>query len=448
MIVGAGQAGTSAAFALREADRQVAITVIGEEADLPYERPPLSKHLFGEVRFRALRPEADWETAGIALRRGERCVRIDPDARTITVGPAGGAAGVPSGAQARHLGQQLIHYDYLVIATGMRPRGLGSHAPLIDPGRSAVVDPARPVRALRTVEDARGLSDSGAASVGIVGSGFLALEAARAAGDAGLESTLYLRGRLPLEGRVSPVLAEHLFRVHAEAGVVLVPQAGLDLPDDPRLATHDAVIAAVGGRASGDLLLDAGLDVSVDAHLRCADARIFAIGDVALAPAWNSPGRARDEAENTARLHGEYLGATLARVLAGEDVDSLPEYSAVPWNWSFQGPVRVFLAGGFRRPPAVPGPSKRPQAASGPQAPEQPEYDPHAGIEDVVLGEPASGSFVVLRFQAGELRVVETVGAPGPHAQARKILASGTLPTPEQARAPGFTLRAFGRTVV
>ena len=43
VIVGAGEAGVRAAFALRERGYQGDVTLIGSETCLPYERPPLSK---------------------------------------------------------------------------------------------------------------------------------------------------------------------------------------------------------------------------------------------------------------------------------------------------------------------------------------------------------------------------------------------------------------------
>src|ERR1700684_3477376 len=61
VIIGAGQAGFQAALSLRENNYQGSVTIVGDEAELPYQRPPLSKsYLAGEA--------ADAESATLALR--------------------------------------------------------------------------------------------------------------------------------------------------------------------------------------------------------------------------------------------------------------------------------------------------------------------------------------------------------------------------------------------
>ena len=119
VIVGAGHGGAQAAIALRQAKFGGSIAVIGDEPDLPYERPPLSKeYLAGDKGFDRLliRPAAFWQERDVAMLLGRRVTHVDPAARQVT------AAGEPIG------------YRHLIWATGGAPRRLscaGHHLSLI-----------------------------------------------------------------------------------------------------------------------------------------------------------------------------------------------------------------------------------------------------------------------------------------------------------------------------
>ena len=63
LIVGAGHGGAQTAIALRGQGFDGSIGVIGDEPELPYERPPLSKEYFGgEKTFERIliRPATYW----------------------------------------------------------------------------------------------------------------------------------------------------------------------------------------------------------------------------------------------------------------------------------------------------------------------------------------------------------------------------------------------------
>lgn len=87
VIVGAGLAGVSAAEGIREIDANGSILLVGDEAHLPYDRPPLSKKLwFGKktVPEIALHDRAFYDTNGIDLTLGERVVGLDRSAKSVT----------------------------------------------------------------------------------------------------------------------------------------------------------------------------------------------------------------------------------------------------------------------------------------------------------------------------------------------------------------------------
>src|SRR5258708_11210206 len=163
VIVGAGQAGFQAATSLRQAGFDGRIRLIGDEPCIPYERPPLSKsYLAGETGLDALwlRPETFYEKERIELERGETATAIDRQTRHVEL---------PSGRKAA--------YDRLVLATGARFR------PLSVP--SAELDGVLP---LRTLADADALRPrlAEAHEVVVIGAGFIGLEFAAVARQAGV----------------------------------------------------------------------------------------------------------------------------------------------------------------------------------------------------------------------------------------------------------------------
>lgn len=101
VIIGAGECGVRAAFALRDHGYSGEVTLIGAEAALPYERPPLSKS--GDIR--PIRSAEAYSDNQIALRLGDEVIHIDPGNRLVSL----------SGADA-------VAYDHLLLATGARAR--------------------------------------------------------------------------------------------------------------------------------------------------------------------------------------------------------------------------------------------------------------------------------------------------------------------------------------
>ncbi|MCJ9711959.1 FAD-dependent oxidoreductase, partial [Bordetella hinzii] len=85
VIIGGGHAAAQLCGSLAEAGPDLAITLISEEAQLPYHRPPLSKTFIKDAAAEPapLRPASAYE--GVRLLLGETAVAIDPAARTVTL---------------------------------------------------------------------------------------------------------------------------------------------------------------------------------------------------------------------------------------------------------------------------------------------------------------------------------------------------------------------------
>jgi len=165
-IVGAGLAGDSAAAALRAEGYGGRILLIGDEAEPPYDRPPLSKEaLFDDVPEDRLflRAESWYEEQGIELKLGDAVVAIDRDAHRLTL-----ASG------------ETLDYEKLLLATGTRARSL--------PGADSS---GVPTFVVRTLADARGLRAQLAPGrrVAVIGAGVIGLEVAAVRSSAAARST-------------------------------------------------------------------------------------------------------------------------------------------------------------------------------------------------------------------------------------------------------------------
>ena len=303
LIIGAGMAGSAAAVALRQADGQASIALLGEEPHPPYNRPPLSKGLWkGDQEDDIWRPLAE---ARATVQTGRRAVAIDRAAHTV-----------------RDDAGDIWRYRKLLLATGGAPRTLP-----FGPGFIY----------LRTLDDYRRLRQAaqpGARAV-VIGGGFIGSEIAAALSLNGAKVTM-LFPEAAIGARAYPkALADSVTAYYREKGVDV--RAGnsvkgaagnvLELTDGSTLAA-DVVVAGLGITPNVQLAQDAGLAVDngivVDAQLRTSDPDIFAAGDVANFPAAALGRRLRVEHENAALTMGERA----ARGMAGQDApyDELPYF--------------------------------------------------------------------------------------------------------------------------
>ncbi|CAN5805298.1 FAD-dependent oxidoreductase [soil metagenome] len=401
VIVGAGQGGLQVAASLRQEGFGGAITLIGDEPGLPYQRPPLSKAYLkdGEAGRLLLRPAAFYERSAISVLDRTRVVAIDRAARQVVTAEG-----------ARH------GYDHLVLATGarnLRPAIIGAE-------HGSVAE-------LRTFADAKAIRDrlGRTRRAIVIGGGFIGLEFAAVARAAGLDVTVVeALGRL-MARAVSPPISERFLAAHREAGTrVLLGAlaAGIEASDAGKgtgvtLATGERlegelVLIAAGVVPNAELAAAAGLAVengiAVDGALATADPAISAIGDCAALPGPHG-GRLRLESVQAATDQARHLARRLAR---GERAP----YAAVPWFWSDQGDLKLQIAGLV------------------------------AGAERVLAMPQDGAASLAASFRAGRLIALETVNAPGQHMAARKLLAEGGI-TLEAVRGSGFDLRALARAL-
>ncbi|HEX3289597.1 MAG TPA: FAD-dependent oxidoreductase [Mycobacterium sp.] len=316
IIVGGGLAGAIAAQTLREEGFDGRITVIGEESNRPYERPPLSKdYLQGRADRDSIfvHSEPWYAEHAVELCLGVALTSLDPASQIVTTA---------TGTQLR--------YDKLLLATGSTPRRLGVPGADLDG-----------VYYLRNVEDSDRIKIEFARAkrVVIVGGGWIGLETAAAARNAGLDVTLLERSQLPLLHVIGPEAAPIFADLHRDHGVDLRCQVavselsgrndavnGVILNDGSRIEA-DMVLVGVGITPNSQLATEAGLDIDngiiVDEHLRTSDPNIFAAGDVANAYNPRLDRHLRVEHWANARRQG----ATAGKAMLGQDpVDARPSY--------------------------------------------------------------------------------------------------------------------------
>ena len=256
VVIGGGLAAANAVGELREQGYSEDITLIGAEPHLPYERPPLSKGLLlGSAEPDSVFVhDAEWyDEHQVEALLGERVRAIDLDRGRVA------------------LADRDLAYDRLLLATGATPR----HLALAD-------DAGVPVTYLRTLDDALALKARLTGRVVVVGAGWIGLEVAAAAREAGAEVTVFEQAAHPLEAVLGPDIGELFADLHREHGVDLRLGASVAADD---LAGADLVVVGIGVTPNDELARSAGLacddGVLVDARLRASDPHVYAAGDVA-----------------------------------------------------------------------------------------------------------------------------------------------------------------------
>jgi len=324
VIVGAGECGTRAAFALREAGYSGTVTLIGSEIHLPYERPPLSKTVMMDRALGAklIADEARLAAASIDHVRGATVASIDPQDRELVL--AGG---------------RVVPFDKLLLATGGQPRRLAGEAP---------------VAYLRTLDDAVAIRDrlEPGKHLVVVGAGFIGLELAASARALGATVTILEAQPRILTRGVPEELAAMLHQRHVSGGVELRTGVGVaSIEGDAQSVTitlstgesikADIVVAGIGAAPNTDLAAMTGLAVDngvlVDEQLQTSAPDIFAAGDCCNAMNTVYGRRVRLESWRSAQEQGTLA----ARNMLGAG-DS---WNAVPWFWSDQYDLTLQVAG-------------------------------------------------------------------------------------------------------
>ncbi|WP_118134636.1 NAD(P)/FAD-dependent oxidoreductase [Oceanicella sp. SM1341] len=320
VIVGAGHAGGRAALQLRRRGHAGRVVMIGAEAELPYERPPLSKgYLKGteSAGDMALRPAEDWATERIEHIAGATVTAIDPAARAVEL------------ADGRRIG-----FDHAICATGGRARAL----PV--PGADALLG-------LRDLADAAALRArlAGARRLVVVGGGVIGLEVAATACALGCAVTVLEAGPRVMARILPPEASDWLAGRHAAAGVEI--RTGVHISQVVPLGDGSIVVETGAGPVAADLGLyaigivpEAGLvrgarvgasgGLATDAFCRVegTEGRVFAIGDIAETP---NPVLGRPARLETWR-NAETQAAAVAATLCGTPTQA----QETPWMWTDQ----------------------------------------------------------------------------------------------------------------
>ncbi len=320
VIVGAGLAGARAAEALRKDAFDGSITIVGEEPERPYLRPPLSKeYLRGESEREKvyIHPEAFYTEQRIDLRPSTPVRAIEPGARQVVLD-----------------GGESVPFDRLLIATGARPRAL--KVPGADlPG----------VVALRTLADADALRVAAgeAKRIAVIGTGWIGSEVAASLRMLGAEVVLVGPDAVPLERVLGPEVGGVYRDVHQEHGVEFRPGVsvtrilgdvraeGVETESGERIAA-DLVVVGIGVEPRTELARSAGIRVGdgieVSATLETSIPGIFAAGDVA--GAWHPFYDRRLRTEHWA--NAKFQGAAAGPLMLGANAP----YDRIPYFYSDQ----------------------------------------------------------------------------------------------------------------
>lgn len=384
LIVGGGHAGAQCAIALRQAQFGGTIAIVGDEPELPYERPPLSKdYLAGEKPFERIliRPATFWAERTIAMRLGERVVDVRPADHLVMTDKG-----------------ESLGYSHLVWATGGAPRLL-----------SCAGHDLAGVHAVRSRADVDRLIGELPAvdHVVVIGGGYIGLEAAAVLVKLGKRVTL-LEAQDRVLARVAGTALSRFYEgEHRAHGVDLRLGVEVDclegegqvaavlLKDGERIECQ-AVIVGIGIIPAVGVLRAAGAagenGIDVDAQCRTNLPDLFAIGDCAAH---------RNRFADHARLRVESVqnandqAGVVARTIAGETA----AYDSIPWFWSNQYDLRLQTVG--------------------------------LGInhDDVVQrGDPAARSFSLVYLRGGKVVALDCVNATKDYVQGRALVLAGASP--------------------
>ncbi len=396
IVVGAGQAGASCVARLRAKGFDGQITLIGEEPFPPYQRPPLSKaYLLGEMeRDRLyLRPEIFYVEQDITLKLGTPVTAIDPAAQTLTVG------------------DDVLHYDDLVLTTGSTPRRLPAAI-------GGDLDGVMVVRGLQDV-DAMAPRFAKGARVLIVGGGYIGLEAAAVAAKLGLSVTLVEMADRILQRVAAPETSDYFRQVHSKHGVDIREGVGLDhltgaegrvtgaVLSDGSTVEVDFVLVGVGITPNTKLAEMASVEIdngiATDEQGRTSDPHIWAAGDCASFPL------------NGQQMRLESVGNAIdqAECVADNILGSDRPYEAKPWFWSDQYDVKLQIAG------------------------------LSTGYDKIVTRHGEDGVVSFWYYAGDQLLAIDAMNDPRAYMVGKRLIEAGKSPAQDAVRDPATDLKAL-----
>ena len=378
-IIGAGQAGEQAIATLRGEGFQGEITLVGDEAFRPYQRPPLSKaYLAGtfERERLSLKPDAFYAGANCVVKVNTKAVAIDRAAKRVSL--ADGTS---------------LTYDALLLATGSRVRRI--------PAPGAELEGIHYLREIVDADRLRAAFTRGA-RLAVVGGGYIGLEVAAVAIKLGLEVDVFEALDRLMARAVSPIVSEFYERVHSQAGVRFHMKTSVEAFEGERRIEAvrargksypaDLVLVGIGVVPNAELAIGAGLPcddgITVDLNARTADPSIFAAGDCT---------RHVGRDGRYVRLESVQNAVDQAKHAALAMLGKPTPYREVPWFWSDQYDLKLQIAG-LARP-----------------------------TDEIVLrGNPATRKFAVFHLRDKRVACVECVNAPSEYLVGRKLIEQNT----------------------
>ena len=378
VIIGAGQAASQAVQSLRAEGFDGPITMIGDEAYPPYQRPPLSKaYLLGtfERPRLFLKPDSYYAETGCEVMLNTTVAAIHRADRTVELADG-----------------RSIAYGQLLLATGARVRKLKC------PGADLAG-----IHYLKTIADVDGLQavfESGK-RIAVVGGGYIGLEVAAVAAKRGLDVTVFEAMDRLMARAVSPQLSHFYADEHRKAGVKLMLDTGVEeiggqgKVEWVRAGGHtydaDVVLVGIGVIPCDELAVAAGLasqdGIVVDQNARTGDPYIWAAGDCT-----RHVGREGHEI----RLECVQNAIDQAKHAALAITGKPKTYAEVPWFWSDQYDLKLQIAGLARPTDTL-----------------------------VLRGDPANRKFAVFHLRDGKVGAVEAVNAAPEYMIGKKLIAEG-----------------------
>ncbi len=386
VIIGAGHAASQLATSLiMDPDFGGSITMVGDEAWLPYQRPPLSKQYLSDEMSRDqlyLKPAEFYVSNDIITKLNKRVESINRTAKTIVLENG-----------------EIINYDKLALTTGARVRKLSIPGADLDG-----------IHYIRTIDDTDNLRKNFAPGkkLSVVGGGYIGLEVAAAATKAGMKVTILEMADRVMNRVVAPEVSTFYEKLHRSNGVTIKTNARVSgfqgegyinaiTFEDGSTSRSDLCVVGVGVIPNSELASAAGLacdnGIVVDDSACTDDPHIVAAGDCT-----NHPNSIYG---TNIRLESVQNAVDQAKTAALSIMGKSETYSAVPWFWSNQYDVKLQIVG----------------LSQG--------YD-----QTVLRGDPEDGAFAVFYLKQGTLLAVDAINSAREYMMGRKLITDKAKPDP------------------